>query len=135
MQIVGVVPGPRLVFDAAAPSSSGTQRTTIYRGYVRLAEGDSRMIVRPGDLEALSFFVPDSAEYPQPPALLAVETSLRTIRTRAQPSLVSAGAYAAQVAVVPDPRGNGQQWLQVSFQTPIASLEAVEINYCVTVQG
>ena len=30
---------------------------------------------------------------------------------------------------MPDPRGGGNHWLQVSFRTPIYSHDQVELNY------
>jgi hypothetical protein len=135
LTITGVVPGPLLRFDAVDPSDGGAVRTTIYCGYVRLERNrDFRGIVRAGELEACAFFLPDSEAYPEPPRVLAVETSLRTIRTLGNPNLVAFGAYDAQVAVAADPRGTGHSWLRITFQTPASSFDQVEINYRVTTQ-
>jgi hypothetical protein len=125
LTITHVVPGPLLQLEGV----------TLYSGHVGLARNnDFRGIVRATDLEPCSFFLPDSAPYTEVPAGLAVETSLRTIRTLGNPTMVVFGAHDAQVAVVPDPRGTDHQWLQVSFGLSAISLEQVEINYRVTVQ-
>jgi hypothetical protein len=125
LRITGVVAGPQVRFEG----------TTIYSGYVGLARDPQfRGIVRATDLEGCSFFVPDSEPYDETPRVLAIETSLRTIRTMGNPNLVFFGAHNATVTVAPDPRGTGHSWLQVSFQTPAASLEHVEINYRITTQ-
>lgn len=126
LRIAGVTPAPIIRFD----------NVTIYSGYVGLERNrDFRGIVRATDLEPYSFFLPDSEPYTEAPPVLSIETSLRMIRTMGNPNLVFFGAVAAQVTVEPDPRGTGQSWLQVSFQSPTSSLELVEINYRVTVQG
>jgi hypothetical protein len=136
LRIIGVVAGPLLRFDGRDPATDAPVPTTVHSGYVGLERDTQfRGIVHAGAMEDCSFFVPDSAPYTAPPAMLGIETSLRTIRTMGNPNLVFFGAHDAQVAVVPDPRGTGQQWLQISFRTPAASLERVEINYRVTVQG
>jgi hypothetical protein len=135
LTIAGVVPGPLLRFDAVDPSDGRAVRTTVHCGYVRLERNrDFRGIVRAGEVEPCAFFVPDSEAYPEPPRVLAVETSLRTIRTMGNPNVVAFGAHDAGVAVVADPRGTGHSWLQITFQTPTSSFEQVEINYRVTVQ-
>jgi len=135
LTITGVVPGPLLRFDAVDASEGRAVRTTVYCGYVGLQRNrDFRGIVRAGELEPCAFFVPDSEAYTEPPRLLAVETSLRTIRTMGNPNLVAFGAHDAQVGVVPDPRGTGHSWLQFSFRTVAGSVEDVEINYRVTTQ-
>lgn len=129
------MPGPLLRFDALASSEGTALRTIVYSGYVRLERNrDFRGIVRAGELEPCAFFLPDSEAYPELPPFLAVETSLRTIRTLGNPNLVAFGAHDAQVTVTPDPRGTGHSWLQVTFLTPAASFDQVEINYRVTTQ-
>jgi hypothetical protein len=136
LTITGVVPGPLLRFDAVDPSDGSAVRTTVHCGHVRLERNrDFRGIVRADQLEPCAFFVPDSEAYPEPPRVLAVETSLRTIRTMGNPNVVAFGAHDAGVAVVPDPRGTGHSWLQITFQSPASSLEQVEINYRVTIQA
>jgi len=136
LTITAVVPGPRLQLDCLDPSSGGILPTTIYSGHVAVERNkEFRGIVRATDLVPCAFFLPDSAPYPQAPPVVAVETSLRAIRTMGNPNLVFFGAHDAQAAVVADPRGTGQHWLQVSFRTPIASFEEAQINYRVTVQA
>lgn len=135
LTITEVVPGPVLRFEAMDPSQGRTVRTAIYSGYVRLERNrDFRGIVHAGQLETCAFFLPDSETYPEPPPVLSVETSLRTLRTLGNPALVAFGAHDAQVTVAPDPRGTGHAWLQITFQTPASSFDQVEINYRVTTQ-
>lgn len=138
LQIVGVTAGPLVRFDGVDPSSGAAVRTTIHSGFVGLERNTGfRGIVRATDLEACSFFVPDSAPYTEAdvPQVRGIETSLRSIRSMGNPNLVFFGAHDTRVTVEPDPRGTGQRWLQVAFLTPAASLERVEINYRITVQG
>lgn len=130
LTIVGVEPGPILRFD------SGETRTTIYSGVVRFQRNTGfRGVVMPGATEPCSFFVPDSEAYTEAPPVLAVETSLRSFRTLGNPGVVAFGTQDAQVAVVPDPRGTGHSWLQVTFSVPTSSFEQAEINYRITAQA
>lgn len=134
--IAGVVPGPLLRFDAVDSSGGGPMRTTVHSGHVRLERDRGfRGVVHAGSTEPCSFFVPDSDAYPQVPPVLAVETSLRSLRTLGSPNLVAFGALDAQVTVVADPRGTGHSWLQVAFLFPVSSFDQAEINYRVTVQA
>jgi hypothetical protein len=126
LMITHVAAGPRLQLDGVV----------LYSGFVGLGRNpDFRGIVRAGDLEPCSFFLPDSAPYSEAPTILGVETSLRTIRTLPNPTMAHFGAYDAQAAVVPDPRGTEHQWLQLTFQTSAISFEQAEINYRVAVQA
>ena len=134
LQVAGVEAGPRFTVDGVDPVTGGAVRLTVYTGHVALARNrDFRGIVGPSSMEPVSFFVPESAPLAAPPAQAWVETSLRTIQTMGNPTLIYFGAFGASVDAAPDPRGGGQQWLQVSFQVPVASVEAVEFNYRVTV--
>jgi hypothetical protein len=135
LDVVGVVAGPRLVFDGTDPATGAAVRTTVYSGHVTLAQNRAfRGAVRPTDSQPIAFFVPDSAPYPRTPAKLWLELGLRRIRTSANPGLITFGADEPQVSVVPDPRGGDHQWLQVAFQCPTYENYQVEINYRVTVQ-
>jgi hypothetical protein len=135
LDIAGVVAGPRLSFDGTDPATGVAVRTTVYSGHVTLAHNRGfRGAVRGTDTQPIAFFVPDSAPYPQPPAKLWLELSLRRIRTTANPGLVTFGADNPQVTVAADPRGGEHQWLQISFQNPTYENDYVEFNYRVTVQ-
>lgn len=136
LTIAGVEPGLAVRFDAVDPSGGGPLRTTIYSGVVRLQRNPGfRGAVMPGATEPCSFFVPDSEAYAEAPPVLAVETSLRSFRTLGNPSVVAFGTSDAQVAVVPDPRGTGHSWLQVTFQVSTSSFDQAEVNYRITTQS
>jgi hypothetical protein len=125
LQVIGVVPSPIVRLDSVA----------IHSGYIALERNTQfRGIVRPTDLADCAFFVPDSQPYApgQDPGTMALETSLRSILTLGNPSVVCFGAHNAQVTLASDPRGSENRWLQISFQTPTASLQRTEINYRLT---
>lgn len=135
LELRAVVPGLRTFADGIDPATGATVHTTVYTGHIELVHNRGfRGMIRLTDLQEVSFFVPDSAPYPQPPDALGVELSVRHFRSSGNISAVHLGALDEQVAVVPDPRGGAHQWLQVTFHTPVYSHEQVELNYRVTVQ-
>lgn len=131
---MGIEVGPRFTVGGVDPVTGNAVSLTVYTGHVALArDPDFRGIVSATSMAPVSFFVPETAPLAAPPAHAWLETSLRAIRTMSNPTLVSFGAFGARVDAAPDPRGGGQQWLQVTFQVPAASVESVEINYRVTI--
>ena len=125
LNLAGAVAGPRLTVGDV----------TVYSGYVSFVHNSVfRGAIRPTDRESFSFFVPESEPYPQPPARLWLELSLRRIKSMGRPDQVHFGAYDERVDVADDPRGGEHRWLQISVQLPIYSLVEVDLNYRVTVQ-
>ncbi|MEU8263120.1 hypothetical protein AB0C02_21115 [Micromonospora sp. NPDC048999] len=137
LEIRAVVPCPRVFIDGTDPATGETVRTTIYSGYVALVQRPGFWIGTVDELEQVSFFLPDSAPYSQPPAALGVELGLRRFKSTSHSSLsqVHFGACDERAAVAPDPRGGDNQWLHLTFHTPVAFHALVEINYRVTVQS
>jgi hypothetical protein len=131
LEIRSVVAGPRVFVDGTDPIAGTVVRTTIYSGYVALASSAGfRGAVRADDLQPITFFVPDSLPYPQPPTTIGVELSVRRFKST---GAAHCGACDEQVTAVPDPRGGAHHWLQLSFRTPIYSVNLVELNYRLTV--
>ncbi|MEV4411556.1 hypothetical protein [Catellatospora sp. NPDC049609] len=135
LELRAVAPGLRTFHDGTDPATGATVHTTVYTGHVALARSTAfRGMVRLGDLQEISFFVPDSLPYPQPPRALGVELSVRLFRSTANIAAVHLGACDERVEVAPDPRGGEHRWLCVTFRTPVYSHDLVELNYRVTVQ-
>jgi hypothetical protein len=125
LTVAGVVAGPRLNIGG----------TTVYSGQLGLLRNTAfRGAVRPTDSQPFTFFVPESDPYPHAPTKLWLEVSLRRIRTLGNPTVIDFGVHDEQVALAPDPRGGEHQWLQISLQVPLVSVEEVVLNYRVTVQ-
>ncbi len=130
-----MVPGLRTFADGIDPGTGAAVHTTVYTGHVVLARNTGfRGMIRLTDLQEVSFFVPDSLPYLQPPDALGVELSVRHFRSSANISAVHIGARDERAEVVPDPRGGEHRWLQVAFHTPVYSHDLVELNYRVTAQ-
>ncbi|BCB82924.1 hypothetical protein [Phytohabitans suffuscus] len=127
-EIAGVAARPRLRFPR---HDGGTY--TVYSGVISLVASRAfRGAIRPDDRQAISFFVPDSPAFTTDPAIVGLELSLKTIRTMGNPNLVTFGAHDEQASVDPDPRGGEHRWLQISFQVPVSSVAAADLNYRLT---
>lgn len=84
LSVAGVVAGPRL--------SNGAM--TVYSGHLSLGRNKYfRGSVGPTDGQPVTFFLPDSEPYTQPPTMLWLEFSLRRIRTMGNPTMTHFGAY------------------------------------------
>ncbi|MDI1462539.1 hypothetical protein QEZ54_16325 [Catellatospora sp. KI3] len=136
LEIRAVTPGPRAFLDGADPATGETVHTTVYSGYVVLGRSAGfRGAISLGQLQEISFFLPDSAPYPQPPTALWAELSVRRFRSTGNISAVHLGACDERVEVAPDPRGGEHRWLRLTFKAPNYSHDLVELNYRVTVQS
>lgn len=133
LEIRAVVPGVRVVLVGTDPATETAVRITVYSGYIALTRNPGfRGVVRAGELQPISFYLPDGG-LARTPAVMGVELSVRRFVSIGGISKVDLGVSDEQVAVAPDPQGGGQ-WLYVTFRTPILSHEMVELNYRVTVQ-
>jgi hypothetical protein len=136
LDLTRVVPGPRLFFHGTDPTTSTLVHTAVYSGYVVLTRNQGfRGMVRADMVQPISFYLPDSLPYQDPPGIVGAEFSLRKITSDPSPDLVTFGVSDEHVVAAPDPRGGGTHWLHVSFHTPVYGHRLVEINYRVTVRG
>ena len=137
LQIASVRPNRPFVLEVTEPGDNGQGWVTVYSGVVALTGNPGfRGMVRSTDVEQHSFFLPDAPPVTAVPSQLEVETSIRTHRatTGEAGGAVVVGAVRPQVAVAPDPRGEGGgPWLQVSFGLHPVGTVGCELNYRVSV--
>lgn len=134
LEIRAVVPGARVFLVGTDPATETAVRITVYSGHIALIRNTGfRGIVRAGELQPVSFYLPDGG-LARTPAAMGVELSVRRFASLSGISRLDLGVSDEQVAVAPDPQGGGQ-WLYVTFRTPIQSHEMLELNYRVTVQS
>lgn len=139
LQISTVTANRAYALDTTDPTDGGPARVVLYSGIVTVVGNPGfRGIIRGTDVEMHSFFVPDAPPVTRVPKQLEVETSVRSYQAStgdAGGSFV-VGAVQPQVAVVPDPRGEGSgPWLQVTFGLHPVGSQGCELNYRVSVWG
>jgi hypothetical protein len=135
LQISAVTPNRPYQLDVVKPADSGPARVTVYSGVVTVVGNPGfRGIIRHTDVETLSFFLPDAPPVTRMPSHLEVETSVRTYHASPGESRGGfvVGAVRPQVAVVPDPRGEGGPWVQVTLGLHPTGTDGCELNYRVS---
>jgi hypothetical protein len=133
LEIRAVVPGIRVFLVGTDPATETAVSITVYSGHIVLAHNTGfRGVVRAGELQPISFYLPDGG-LARTPAAMGIELSVRRFVSISAVSKLELGVSDEQVAVAPDPQGGGH-WLYVTFRTPILSHGILELNYRVTVQ-
>ena len=130
--VEAVTPGLRTDVVVTDHATQEPLRLTTYRGHVRVRkEATGIGILRVDDRIPVALYLSDSLPYPEPPAALDIQLSLRHFLGTEPSRNFPQGAVDAWVQVVPDPRGGTDRWLQIGFAVQ-AFFMTCEIGYVVT---